>query len=225
MPSFLKDGIYIVKLEEVGNFEVELARIRDELNDKLVPAFIEVYPSQVIESREALGIQFNEVDYPQPEALRASFKIQWNWISFSVPDKLPEGVRQQEIEKLQKSYQDAQTEIIASLRAGFGEMVKRIIERLKPDPSGKKKIIKDSFIENFDNFVNTFQAKNLMDDTELADTVGKAKALLEGISAESLRDSANLRESIKDDFETIKAEVDKLIQDAPSRRFDFEEEN
>ncbi|MBE3141440.1 MAG: hypothetical protein IMZ53_12770 [Thermoplasmata archaeon] len=225
MPSFLKDGIFIVGLEQVKEFEMKLAEAKQQIREVLVPVFLQAYPKQVEDAREALGNLFLESDYPSIEQLRKSFNLHWSWISFSVPDTLPEGVRQQEIEKLQKRVQDAQIEIIASLRGSFGELVSHMVDKLKPDTSGKKKIIKEAFIENFRDFFNTFDARNLMDDTELAASVGKARALLENVSAEGLRASADLRQNIVDQFETVKVETDKLIIEIPSRRFDFEEEN
>jgi hypothetical protein len=224
MPSFLKDGIFIVDLKQVTEFEIELAKAKANIRDILVPAFITAYPAQVNESREALGNLFIESDYPSVEQLRHSFNLRWSWISFSIPDTLPPGIREQEIAKLKKQVQDAQIEIIATLRASAGDLVSHMIERLTPDASGKKKVIKDAFIDNFHDFFDTFDAKNLMDDTELAETVGRARALLENVSADGLRGSADLRQNILNSFENIKTETDKLIEEMPSRMFDFDEE-
>jgi len=225
MPSFLKDGIFIVSLNQVREFETKLAETKANIRDVLVPAFIAAYPNQVEEARTALGSLFVEADYPSQVQLSHSFDLKWSWITFSIPDTLPEGIREQEVAKLKKQVQDASIEIVASLRASYGDLVTHMVDRLRPDASGKKKVIREDFIESFHDFFDNFDAKNLMDDGDLAESVGKARALLNNISAEGLRASANIRENILTSFEAVKIEADKLIEEMPSRMFDFDEEN
>lgn len=222
MPSFFKDGIYLVALTEVQTFEEKLAHELRHMQNVLVPAFLEAYETRIEESRNILREMFNEADYPSVSELRQKFDIQWNWIQFTIPENLPEGIREAEIEKLQRKFQEAQEEIVTALRTSFGELVKHAVDRLSPKPDGKQPIFRDSLIENFNEFFQTFKSRNLMEDEELKAVVEQAQKLLANVDGKALRDTTSIRNTIASNFVAIQKQVDKLIVDRPNRRFSEE---
>ena len=52
--------------------------------------------------------------------------------------------------------------------------------------------------------------------------VDNTRTLVNGIDAELLRDNQALRESIRQDFEQVRLEVDQAITDLPRRRIHLE---
>lgn len=223
VPSFFKEGFQLCGLGEVSNVNARLKKARVELAE-LVKAFIAVYPEQIEAARavlEPVG-QFNPGDYPPAEALESAFDISWNWIAFTVPEGLPAELRQQEEEKLSRQFEDAGQQITAALRVAFGELIAHATERLTDSPDGKKKKIYDSVVGNLSDFIDTFNSRNITNDAELAVLVGKAREILVGVTPQKLRDYANQRDNIRQQFEGIKAAIDPMIVAVKSRKFEFD---
>lgn len=224
MPSYLRDGIFVVLLTEVKEFEDELARRVKELENVYVPRFLKEYEKCVEDAKVELEDQFNSGDYPPPQQLTQRFRIEWNWISFGVPDNLPEGVRKKEVEKIQKAYAEAQQEIVAALRQGFADLVNHAVERLSIKKGEKPKTFRNSLFENFREFFDTFNARNLMEDEELKGVVQKAKKILAGVRPDDIRERPTVREATVKMMADVKRIADQLVQERPSRRFKLDED-
>ena len=220
-PGF-KKGIYLAKLETVTEVEKELPNRLAELARK-VARFQEAYPAQVEDSRIKLNGQFRQSDYPDVDKLAERFGVEWNWLAFTVPENLPAEIREAEAKKLEAKFADAGEEILIALREGFQKLVSHAVERLTVAPGEKEKIFRDTLIGNIQEFIETFSARNLMNDADLEALVSKAKGVLVGVTPDKLRDSATIRENTRTAFETVKSELDKMIVDRPSRKFAFDE--
>ena len=149
------------------------------------------------------------------------FGIEWNWICFAPADNIPKEVREREVAKLQKAYADAQVQILAALRAGFGDLVNHAAEKLKVVPGKKPPVFKATLVENLQEFFATFGSKNLMQDAELAELVERAQKVMGNVTAEDLRSFEDTRGRVAAGFEEIKKEMDKLVGERKGRRFDF----
>lgn len=230
VPSYFKDGLYLVKLSEVQNFEDKLRSAVEKLQSELLPAFVQSYPRQVEDARTVLNGQFKESDYPATATLPARFGIEWNWIAFGVPETLPEELRQAEAMKIESTFREAEKEILAALREGFSQIVSHVTDRLTVAPGEKPKVFRNTLFEDLTEFIDTFNARNLVNDAQLEAMVSKARAILAEVrgatpsqQAELVRDSQFLRDETARKFQELKTAVDGIIIDKPSRRFDLSE--
>jgi hypothetical protein len=232
VPSFFKEGIYLVRASEVDSFEKTLTTALNKLNNDLVPAFLKTYQNDVDEAKKnltPLGM-FNKNDYPSVDELRVRFGIEWNWISFNVPENMPENVRKAEVLKIEQQFKDAETKISLALAEGFQGILDHIVDRLESQSDGKEKIFRDSLFEDLTDFVSTFNSRNLVNDTGLAALVEKAEGVLRqvagtdtGMKAKTVRDSLTIKQMTAKAFETIKQAVSESIVEKKSRKFDFNE--
>lgn len=224
MPSATRRGIYFVRRDMVAEFEAALETALTKLQTELVPAFLRNYLGQCEEMRTKLGDFFDERDYPGVDVIEASFSIEWSWLALSVPNELPEEVREREVAKLRQSYADAQTEIRQALRTGFKDLVDHAVERLTPATDGTPKVFRNSLINNFNEFFDTFHARNLMDDAELAGAVSQARQILSGINPEALRTSDDIRQQVIAGFQQVAALTDGLVVVSQNaRRFSLDD--
>jgi hypothetical protein len=230
VPSYFKDGLYLVKLSEVDALESRLRAAVTRLQAEFVPKLMEVYPDQVELARQALNGQFKPSDYPPVQDLPNRFGILWNWISFGVPENLPEELRKAEAEKIQKQFREAEIEITAALRDGFAEIVARVTDRLTVAAGEKPKIFRDTLFEQLTTFIETFSARNLVEDNALEELVTRAKAILSEVNgstpfvqARNVRDSAELRSRTAEAFNQLRSSVINTIINRPTRKFDFTE--
>ena len=232
MPSFT-DGVFFVKLSEVQAFEEKVAEVQAELADRLVPALLADYERVKDAARfdyadiaRDLGIPnlYNERDYPTPDRLAGMFGIDHSWLAFTVPDNLPDDVRAREEVKIRAKFEEATEEITYALREMFAALVDHAAERLTPSPDGKSKIFRDTLIENFREFFETFNARNLTDDQQLETLVTRARELMSGVDPDNLRRSPYARQKVAGALGQLKAGVDRLLVDKPGRKFDFGDE-
>ncbi len=177
------------------------------------------------EENGGLGDLYKASDYPTTKELRESFGIKWAWLALSVPNELPEEVREREVTKLKESFEAAQEEIKFALREGFKELIDRAVERLTPGEGGKPKVFRDTLVTNFNDFFETFSARNLMEDGQLAALVAQAKGIIGNVPVKSLREEAKVREATVAKFAEVTEVLNGLVAEKPSRRFNLEDES
>jgi hypothetical protein len=223
VPSFFREGFQLASTKAVEEIEGRMRKARTEELPALVEKLVAVYPQKIDEARVALNGQFNERDYPSSDELRALFSVDWNWISFSTPEGLPEELKQAEREKLQKQMSDAGEQITLALRVGFQELIAHAVDRLQPaDADGKKRVFRDSLIERVQEFIDCFQSRNLLGDKELESLVNKAQEIIIGVNPDDLRKNDDLRETTRQQFDEIKKELDVAVDVVKNRKFNWD---
>jgi len=223
VPSFFKKGFQLASLAAVEEIEARMRKAATEELPPLVAALQLAYPAKIEDARVALGGQFRATDYPTEDQLARAFSIQWNWIAFTTPDALPAELRQAEEEKLKQQFADASEQILDALRISFQELLAHAVERLTPSEDGKQKIFRDSLIGNIQEFLDTFNSRNIMQDADLAALVEKAKVVMTGADPDKIRKYSSVRDAAKAKFEEIKTTLDGMIETRKGRAFDFSE--
>lgn len=231
VPSFFRDGVYLVKKSMAEEFNAKLEAGVYKLQNELVPAMLATYPEAIEAARQALNGQFSISDYPQNGEMASRFGIEWNWIAIGVPDDLPLELRKAEAEKITAQFKDAEEQIMTALREGFAGIITHVTDRLTPGSNGKDKIFRDTLFADLTEFVGTFNARNLINDTQLEAMVGKANEILAQVrglagddaasKAQAIRDNESLRARIAQQFADLKGKVE--VMEKPGRKFDFSE--
>jgi len=109
--------------------------------------------------------------------------------------------------------EEARELAIVSLREEFSGMIQRITERFTNGNGAKSKIFKNSSVNNFYEFFETFRERNIFRDSELAELVDQAEAILGGKTAETIRSNDQLKDHIRGGM----ADVEKSMEDILSR--------
>ena len=227
VPSFFKDGVYFFSANENVIREVEEYLAVKSLELKpLIEEMIATYPQRIEDAEKRLkkGRQFKRSDYPGVEYLRRAFYFEYQWITFDVPKELPEDVYNVQLAKKMQGLEEQAESIAMCLREAFRSLITHARERLTPDPGGKKKIIRDSVLENINEFIDTFSNRNIVNDMDLANLVQKAQAVLKDVDgAETLRDDKDMAKYVQKQFKEIEGSLDGMIVERPRRKFDFSE--
>lgn len=222
MPSCILPGLFAVSVDEVANVTARLEASKANLAPR-VEALVKAWPRLVENARLALNGSFNAADYLPAERVPSKFDITYNWLQLDVPEGLPPEIRKQEEAKLRKQFEDAQKEIIEALREGFAALVDHAVDKLSTKPGEKQKIFRDSLVENFTEFFDTFNARNLMQDEELSKVVAQARNIMGGIGAQTLRESGRARQTVVQKLTEVQAVMDTLLTERKSRKFDLAE--
>jgi hypothetical protein len=168
-----------------------------------------------------LGSLYDPQNYPEAEAVRARFSVDYKYVSTSVPEKLRQiraDIYAREGAKAQKEVESMTENIKSVLRESVRDMLAHAVDKLKPKADGTQQIFRDSLLGNVRDFLATFQARNIADDTELAGICEQIDGLLMGITPDSLRTDETLRDEVRGTFEGITATLDTMLVDRPARK-------
>ncbi len=233
-PSNIQPGLFVTSVEQVARFEEILEQALTDLAIEYVPAFEADFAPAIERARTdkikdgGLGPLFVANEYPSAERAAGCFGLSWNWLSLDIPENLPAELRAQQKEKLERQFADAAEQVQLALREGLRELVKHATEALTPGEDGKKRIFRNTLTENIQDFINTFGARNIMGDAELAALVQKAQEVLTGIQgkpgqkqADALRTNDAMREATRQQFADLTKQLDTLVETQQSRSFDF----
>jgi hypothetical protein len=217
-------GIHLLPLCLVETVEEKL-RAFQEKRGELVESFLTAYPRLCREAAGRLRTLYNPPDYPPVDGVRSRFTFTWQYVSYGVPEQLREiSARffEEEREKAVVTMSEACKEIQQVMRASLLELVNHLRERLANQTDGKPQRLRESTVQRLRDFLATFDMRNVVDDQELKEQVEKARALLEGVSTDELRNMPLVRASVREGMASIAAQMDVLVADRVSRKFRFD---
>jgi len=192
-----------------------------------VEAFLSAYPRLCQEAAGRLRTLHNPADYPPVDEVRSHFTFGWQYVSYSVPEPLREisaQFFQEEREKAVVAMSEACSEIQQVMRASLLELVSHLRDRLGDQPDAKQQRLRESTLQKLRDFLGTFDLRNAVDDQELREQVQKARALLEGVSTDALRNMPLVRAWVREGMGELATQMDVLAGDRISRKFRFDEE-
>lgn len=231
LPSPLRGGIYLVKVEAVEAIDAEIEKRRLE-RKPLVAEFVRTYPERKLEARETLGTLYREEDYPPQGALLAAFKWKTSYFTFNTPTSLrgiSKGLFEREAKKARESWASLSEDIQGLLRAEMKGLVDGMVERLAPGEDNKPKVFRKGATNAISEFLDSFTNRYMGDDEDLAGLVAEAKKLLlvggdKLATGEDLRKSEALRNSLGAGFAAMKTKLDGMVTERPRRSLTFANE-
>jgi ElaB/YqjD/DUF883 family membrane-anchored ribosome-binding protein len=224
LPSFIKAGVYLLPLRNLNDVEKRFSQFQEE-RAAAIAEFISVYPTRKREAANKLRALYDESEYPEPDEIEEKFHVKRQYLEFNVPGKLakysPELFKQQQNEMLAK-WSEAEEKVTLLLRQNAQELVDALVERLTPEPGGKRKIFRDTITENLREFIQQFRNRNVTDDTELQRIIDKCDELLKGVKADDLRADAKLKAKVQNGFSRIQDELSSLVVTGGKRNINYD---
>jgi len=209
---FPLQGMVFIPKEMISRVDAKLELYKSDFN-KTVEEFLGNYEQLREVAMVYLGELFNELDYPVD--VRSKFSISWRFVILDVPNGntgiLAPEVYEREKEKFIQTMEEARELAIQSLREEFGGMIDRITERFTNGNGSKQKIFKNGTVNNFYEFFETFKERNIFKDDQLAELVERAKSILGGQSAESIRSNDQVKEQIKAGMEDVEKTMAEIL--------------
>jgi len=214
-------GIRLLNRNELDWFERRMQDFRSDL-DEAVLELEQVYQDLKQDARERLGSLYNEADYPP--TLVGEFGLTWEVKSVEPPDYLrdlnPE-LYERQLEYTQQRFAAAVELAEQAFTAELAEMVEHLVERLTPEPDGKRKTFKNSSIENLHEFFDRFRNLSVRSNEDLDRLVDQCHNLVDGVDPKELRDSVDLRNAVRDSLSEVSEQLAPMIVDKPRRRIDL----
>jgi hypothetical protein len=224
LKSMFKGGVYLLPIALVEEVDARVKSFQSR-RAVLVEAAVAAYPQRITETVERLGVVGDDSQYPSVERFAASFYLEYEYVTFSTPSRLKAinpAIFEAERMKAQARLAQVSEQCQAAMRAGLAKLVDTMIDRLKPHEDGKTRRFHKSIVENFNDFLQTFEMRNVTDDAELAGLVVKARAVLAGCDPELVRSDIASRTALTQRFEEIQ---EALIPMVSQRAISFDDED
>lgn len=220
--SFLGDGVYVVKNENVDKLEQFISQAKEQL-PIFIDAFCEVYEEQKEEQKGSLGNLWREDDYPPVEEVRRCFAINHTWIATGVPESLPDATRQEQIKRQEQQWREQEEAINNALCLGFKEVIDHAVEMISGKSNGGR--LHDSAIDNVKEFFKTFKDRDIFSNESLQKLVERAEAVLNGVDAGTIKADLKIKGGlagyITGEFKEVSTAIGGMITDKPSRKIRF----
>lgn len=230
-PFPFKKGHHLVGADLYHQVEHTLI-LHAQKRNELIDAFIAVYERAKNDAKVLLGDQYNEHDYLSSEQVRQRFHFQWDYLQFTVSEKL------KELDKAvaERKEQEWQSQIIQAgeaadqlLSAQFKLILDSLNEKLTPtgelneDGTPKEKTLRTDALDKITAFLADLPARNVNQNSQLKAFAAQASQLLNGVTPAKMKENQGLKDQVRDGFATLKASLDKFVTDSATRAITFED--
>lgn len=180
-------------------------------------AFLDRYPTIVSNMAFKQGDMFDRSEYPSVDQIKDKFRIRLYVAEVPTSDYRC-SIAEDLAEDLKLTYQkqindEIVPQVMADIASQFTEVMESIshccgYDEYQPDGQGgevktKKRKIYEGTIEKARALCETFRGFNLTNDAELAKASESLKNVLNGVDADTLRESDAVRESVKSGVDDI----------------------
>lgn len=204
--SIMSGGFYLMSARLIVQIDKEIEAFKVQ-RAAMVQSFADKYPALIEDARKRLGDHFDPDDYPAIGLLVQSFYVQKRYFSFDVPAALKKVNRALFDQARQESdiqWGDAANEVRDGMRVALLSLIERMTKALAVDAdTGKRGILRDSTVDQFMQYMETFADRDLLDDKELAGLVEQAKQIMAGVDPKDLRKKDDVRGAIREQFDAI----------------------
>lgn len=216
-------GIRLIRRGFIEEFETKMKEFQSQLEEAV--DVLEGQYERMLEARkESMGELFNIRDYP--DSIKPEFEVSWDFTSVEPPDYLkqlnPE-LYKREQEKVAKRLEQAVEMAESGFVNEFKKFVASLYDKLAGGDDGKRKVIRDSAVNNIHDFIAKFKSLNIGSNQELEGLVNQCEDLVDGVTPEELRKSNELKDILADGLGKIDKQIDEMIVDKPTRSIQLED--
>ncbi|MBI1249043.1 hypothetical protein GC197_14525 [bacterium] len=215
---FPEPGIRLIRQDRVETFQDWMNQLREELAEA-VEALDEDYFSLKAAARQRLGRLYNEADYPL--SLSGLFDVTWDFPNVEAPNylrQLDPQLYQAECDRVQARFDEAVQLAESAFIEELSSLVSHLTERLSGQQDGRAKVFRDSAVGNLNEFFERFRSLNIRSNDQLDSLVSQCQQVVQGVQPQSLRDDAQLRQTVSRELSSVQSTLDELLIDRPRRR-------
>jgi len=173
--------------------------------------FLNDYDTLVAAAAFQLGDLFNREDYPTREHIESKFGMRYSMTPLPQAGDFRVDIGEDGLRELQAQYEavlqqrvtGAMTEAWERLHDCLTRMSERLTDDTDSNGESKRKIFRDSLVDNAVEICGLLKSFNITNDTRLDEMRKQLEDAMRGVDADSLRDSDSLREQTKRKVDNI----------------------
>jgi hypothetical protein len=169
--------------------------------------FLSDYDTLVSAAAFQLGDLFNREDYPTRESIESKFAMRYSMTPLPQAGDFRVDIGEEGLKELQEQYEGVlKARVEGAMHEAWERLhdcLTRMSERLEDSDDGKRKIFRDSLVENAIEICGLLKSFNITNDTRMDEMRRQLEDAMRGVDADSLRDSDSLREQTKRKVDSI----------------------
>ena len=220
-------GFRMIPNSSVAEAE-EYLMVRLDKREELIGKMLDAYPDLKAKDKIDLGDAFKEHDYPSVAQVREEYSMRWRFLTFTTPGNLKQLNRalwERERERSAKMWADNAKLADAFLHGTMSKIVNHMIDKITGKGDGKKWVFYSSTIDNVNQFLKTFDPRNINNNGELSELAKRLKDAMEGVDVDDIKKRKNVREHIELEFSKVKRHLDSMIIARPTRMIDLDDDD
>ena len=194
------NGDRVLNMASFMDYKSRLAEYETQFATS-VNMFLNEYDTLVAAAAFQLGDLFNREDYPTREHIIDKFGFRYAFTPLPMAGDFRIDIGEEGLREMQEHYEGVlSTRLNDAMRDAWDrlhDVLARMSERLADDDDGKRKIFRDSLVENAIEVCGLLRHFNITGDTRLEAMRMQLEDTMRGIDAASLRESDMLREQTK----------------------------
>lgn len=213
--SLFRPGVYVIPVENVQTVDDVLQETMSEMQ-VIRQQVIDEWQQTIQDARARLGPLFSPSDYGSAEDAAAAFDMGYRYVPIAetpaILQHLAADTYQADLERTRKETEKELEAFREHLRVTLFEIVENMRKTLmKPD--GEKRVFGKRFFKRLDEFLGTFDSKNLSDDGALQGIVNQLRMVANGTDVAALKQSSETQASLDASLSEITDVMTDMIQD------------
>jgi hypothetical protein len=203
------NGLRLLPMPLFLDYKAQLNTLEQNYN-KLVDNFIEAYPNLVSAAAFNLGDLFNRDEYPDAEVVRRKFGFAYYFTPVPMAGDFRVDTSEAALQELKEHYENQYNNRLENAMQDVWQRMFDCLTHMKDRLTDevvagdvKKKIFRDSLIENAMELINIMPALNLTNDPKLTQATQDLKRALLGVDVKTLRDNGTVRQDVRMQVEEI----------------------
>ena len=221
--SMFRPGVYAIPVQHVDYVDSVLKDADNNMHSVREKLQAE-WPSVIKDAKERLGDLFDAADYPSAEEAANELQLSFRYMAIAetpaILKTIAADVYKEDVERAKKETEKELEAFRLHLRAALLEIVENMRKTLQK-PAGDRKVFGQRFFKRLDEFMATFQVRNLSDDGELKKVVAQLKKVADGTDLTTLKEDAPTQKALNKTLKGINTELDKLVEEGDSRMMDL----
>jgi hypothetical protein len=208
------NGDRVLNMAHFMEFKDRLTDYEKSFGDA-VNAFLNDYDTLVAAAAFQLGDLFNREDYPTREHIESKFGMRYSMTPLPQSGDFRVDIGEEGLRELQAQYEGVlKTRVEGAMQDAWerlhdclSRMSERLTDTVDANGDSKRKIFRDSLIDNAVEIAGLLKTFNITGDVRMDEMRKQLEDALRGVDADQLRDSDMLREQTK---RKVNAMLDKF---------------
>ena len=221
--SMFRPGVYVVPLDYVAQADETLQSVMSQIEGCRARIESE-WPKIIADARTRLGELFDPSDYGSAAQAAQEFEMSYRYVPIaSTPEILQSVAADTYKADLERSKAETTKELEAFRQHLRGTLVK-IVDNMRETlsrPDGERRVFGKRFFVKLDDFLGTFDQKNLSDDGALKDVVKQLRKVANGTDVATLKTSEEMQAALDTSLASISEHMTSMLQNDEGRMIDL----
>jgi len=193
-------GMRLLPTAQYFKYHQQMTELQSEF-ERMVDTFCNNYTWEVSRAQARLGNLFRADDYPSEWSLREKFAFNISYIPIPEAGDFRVDVGNEQRDVLESHYNEYYSKQLGAAMQDVWERTYKALsnmsERLDYGGDDKKKVFRDSLVENVLDIVGLLDVCNVTGDSQMAEMARKLDDTLRGVTPDGLRNNEGFRAETK----------------------------